>query len=100
MSFVMASTYLMSAVDGLVSSNLRLQRPPNSRAMPKLRQIDLTWPMWGKPFGSGGNRVAMGRPNRPVAASSATISRMKSCGLAADGADAASVGGAAVGAWD
>jgi len=53
----MASTYRMSSVDGLVSSNLRLQRPAYSRAMPKLRQIDLAWPMWRKPFGSGGKRV-------------------------------------------
>ena len=48
------------------------------RAMPKFRQIDFAWPMCRKPFGSGGNRVAGGRPKRPVATSSATMSRMKS----------------------
>ena len=52
--------------------------PPNSFAMPKLTQIDLTWPMCGNPFGSGGKRVAIWRPNRLLATSSATISRMKS----------------------
>ena len=31
---------------GFVSSNRRWQRPPNSWAMPKLRQIDFAWPMW------------------------------------------------------
>src|SRR5687768_11712425 len=34
--------------------------------------------MWGNPFGSGGNRVETGRPNRPLATSAETISRMKS----------------------
>src|SRR5688500_15432307 len=34
--------------------------------------------MWGNPFGSGGHRVETGRPNRPLATSAATISRMKS----------------------
>src|SRR5687768_7796121 len=34
--------------------------------------------MCGKPFGSGGKRVATGRPKRLVATSWATISRMKS----------------------
>ena len=63
----MASTYLMSSVNGLVSSKRRLQRPPNSVAMPKFRQIDFTCPMCGKPFGSGGKRVAIGRPKRLVA---------------------------------
>jgi hypothetical protein len=47
-------------------------------AMPKFEQIDLAWPMCRNPLGSGGNRVAGARPNRPVATSSATISRMKS----------------------
>src|SRR5215471_8806535 len=78
MSFLIASTYLMSSVNGFVSSNRRLQRPLNSLAIPKLRQIALTCPMCGKPFGSGGNRVRICRPNRLDAASSATISRMKS----------------------
>jgi hypothetical protein len=34
--------------------------------------------MCRKPFGSGGKRVAGARPKRPLATSSATISRMKS----------------------
>ena len=34
--------------------------------MPKFRQIDFAWPMCGKPFGSGGKRVAIGRPKRFV----------------------------------
>src|SRR5215204_4915263 len=74
----MASTYLMSSVNGFVSSKRRLHRPPNSRAMPKLRQTDFTCPRWGKPLGSGGKRVATGRSNRLVATSSATMSLMKS----------------------
>src|SRR5215211_5167281 len=74
----MASTYLMSSVNGFVSSKRRLHRPPNSRAMPKLRQTDFTCPRWGKPLGSGGKRVATGRSKRSVATSSATISLMKS----------------------
>src|SRR5262245_47261829 len=78
MSFLIASTYLMSSVEGFVSSNRRLQRPPNSCAMPKFTLIALTWPMCGKPLGSGGKRVAIGRPKRLLATSSATISRMKS----------------------
>jgi len=41
----MASMYSCSSLTGFVSSNRRLQRPPNSRAMPKFRQIDLAWPM-------------------------------------------------------
>ncbi len=41
----MASMYSCSSLVGFVSSKRRWQRPPNSRAMPKLRQIDLAWPM-------------------------------------------------------
>ena len=40
------SMYSCSSLTGFVSSNRRLQCPPNSRAMPKLRQIDFAWPMW------------------------------------------------------
>src|SRR5688500_16811678 len=68
----------MSSVNGLVSSNRRLTRPPNSSAIPKFRQTDLACPMCMNPFGSGGKRVATGRPKRLVATSCATISRMKS----------------------
>jgi hypothetical protein len=42
---LIASTYSCSSLAGLVSSKRRWQRPPNSRAMPKFRQIDLAWPM-------------------------------------------------------
>ena len=51
------STYSTFSLAGLVSSMRRLQTPPNSRAMPKFRQMDLAWPMWSQPLGSGGNRV-------------------------------------------
>ena len=77
-SFLMASTYFMSSVNGFVSSKRRLHAPPNSCASPKFRQIDFAWPMCRKPFGSGGKRVATWRPKRFVATSSATSSRMKS----------------------
>ena len=36
----MDSTYSTSSLVGFVSSNRRLQSPPNSRARPKFRQID------------------------------------------------------------
>ena len=42
---VMESTYSTSSLVGLVSSMRRLQTPPNSRAMPKFRQMLLAWPM-------------------------------------------------------
>ncbi len=60
--------------------------PLLSAAMPKLRQIDLAWPMWRYPFGSGGKRVTTRPPCLPVRLSSATMSRTKSlaaCGAAA-----------------
>ena len=41
MSAWMESMYSCSSLAGLVSSKRRWQRPPNSRATPKLRQIDL-----------------------------------------------------------
>ena len=40
-----ASVYSCSSLAGLVSSKRRWQRPPNSWAMPKFRQIALAWPM-------------------------------------------------------
>ena len=40
------STYSTSSLTGLVSSKRRLQCDPYSSAIPKLRQIDLAWPMW------------------------------------------------------
>src|SRR5438094_10509333 len=46
--------------------------------MPKLRQIDLAWPMWRYPFGSGGKRVTTRPPHLPVRRSSSTIRRTKS----------------------
>ena len=42
----MLSTYSMSSLAGFVSSMRRLHLPPNSRAMPKFRQMLLAWPMW------------------------------------------------------
>src|ERR1051325_784184 len=73
----MASMYSCSSLTGLVSSNRRLQWPPNSLAMPKFRQIDFACPMCRYPLGSGGKRVTMCEclPSRK---SAATISRMKS----------------------
>ena len=46
MSAWIESMYSSSSLTGFVSSKRRLQWPPNSPAMPKLRQIDLAWPMW------------------------------------------------------
>src|SRR6266487_1719446 len=46
--------------------------------MPKLRQIDLAWPICRCPFGSGGNRVTTRPPFLPACRSAATISRIKS----------------------
>src|SRR3954447_24038722 len=77
MSAWMASMYSCSSLSGFVSSNRRLQCPPNSWAIPKLRAIDLAWPMWRYPFGSGGKRVTTSF-TRPARTSAATISRMKS----------------------
>ena len=42
---LMASMYSCSSLVGLVSSKRRWQRPPNSCATPKFRQIDLAWPI-------------------------------------------------------
>src|SRR5690349_17316234 len=69
--------YSCSSLTGLVSSNRRLQWPPNSRAMPKFKQIDFAWPMCRYPLGSGGKRVTMCEC-LPSRRSVATISRMKS----------------------
>ncbi len=46
MSAMIESTNSVSSFSGLVSSIRTLQMPPNSRAMPKLRQIALVCPMW------------------------------------------------------
>src|SRR5208282_3557306 len=74
---LMDSTYSTSSFSGLVSSKRRLVLPPNSAARPKLRQIDLAWPICRYPFGSGGNRVWTRPPNLLVFKSSRMISRMK-----------------------
>src|SRR5581483_569720 len=77
MSSWIASMYSCSSLIGFVSSKRRWQRPPNSWAIPKLSAIDLGWPMWRYPFGSGGKRVTTSE-TRPSRTSAATISRMKS----------------------
>ena len=46
MSSWIESMYSCSSLIGLVSSKRRWQRPPNSRAIPKLSAIALGWPMW------------------------------------------------------
>ena len=76
--------YSCSSLSGFVSSNRRWQRPPNSWAMPKFKQIDFACPMWRYPFGSGGKRVTT-ELMRPALRSSATISRTKSPGSGAMG---------------
>src|SRR3954467_15156290 len=77
MSSWIASMYSCSSLIGLVSSKRRWQRPPNSWAIPKLSAIDLGWPMWRYPFGSGGKRVTTSE-TLPSRTSAAPISRMKS----------------------
>src|SRR5215204_1373107 len=77
MSSWMESMYSCSSLIGFVSSKRRWQRPPNSCAIPKLSAIDLGWPMWRYPFGSGGKRVTTSE-TLPSRTSAATISRMKS----------------------
>src|SRR5215218_268949 len=77
MSCWIESMYSCSSLTGLVSSKRRWQRPPNSRAIPKLSAIALGWPMWRYPFGSGGKRVTTSE-TLPSRTSAATISRMKS----------------------
>src|SRR6185437_7860982 len=81
----MASIYSCSSLAGLVSSKRRWQRPPNSPAMPKFRQIDLACPIWRYPFGSGGNRVTTALA-RPASRSALTMSRMKSRPISAPAA--------------
>jgi len=73
---MIASTYSWLSFAGLVSSNRRWQRPPNSRAAPKSIETAWAWPMWRYPFGSGGKRVTTPL-KRPVWRSSITASRMK-----------------------
>src|SRR3970282_2273802 len=82
---MMASMNACSSLVGLVSSRRRWQRPLNSLATPKLRQIDLAWPMCRYPLGSGGKRVTTS-VTRPSATSSPTTARMKSRGGAVSGA--------------
>src|SRR4051794_19506691 len=77
MSSWIESMYSCSSLTGFVSSKRRWQRPPNSRAIPKLSAIDFGWPMWRYPFGSGGKRVTTSE-TLPSRTSAATISRMKS----------------------
>src|SRR5260370_32716321 len=71
------STYSVSSLLGFVSSNRKLHLPPNSRAKPKFRLMDLACPMCRYPFGSGGKRVCTRPPNLFVFRSSMTISRTK-----------------------
>ena len=75
------STYSWLSLVGLVSSNRRWQRPPNSAAMPKSMEIAWAWPMCRYPFGSGGKRVITRPPNRPLALCSRMMSRMKFVGF-------------------
>src|SRR5437667_4124960 len=82
------STYSVSSLDGLVSSKRKLHLPPNSVANPKLMLMDLAWPTWRYPFGSGGKRVCTRPPYLLVFKSSRIISRTKF-----EGAGVASVGG-------
>src|ERR1700680_385456 len=77
MSSWIESMYSCSSLIGLVSSKRRWQRPPNSWAIPKLSAIDLGWPMWRYPFGSGGKRVTTSE-TLPSRTSAAPISRVKS----------------------
>src|SRR5215211_2063586 len=77
MSCWIESMYSCSSLIGFVSSKRRWQRPPNSWAIPKFSAIDLGWPMWRYPFGSGGKRVTTSE-TLPARTSPATISRMKS----------------------
>src|ERR1019366_281321 len=87
---MMESTYSCSSFSGLVSSKRRLVLPPNSAARPKLRQMDLAWPMCRYPLGSGGKRVCTRPANLLVFRSSRMISRMKFEGRSACGVAAAS----------
>src|ERR1051326_2760135 len=79
---MMDSTYSVSSLHGLVSSKRRLHFPPNSLANPKLRLIDLAWPICRYPFGSGGKRVCTRPPYLLVFRSSRIMSRMKWLGAA------------------
>src|SRR4029077_6067082 len=79
---MMESTYSVSSFDGLVSSNRKLHWPPNSVARPKLRLIDLAWPICRYPFGSGGKRVCTRPPHLLVFKSSRMMSRTKLDGVA------------------
>src|SRR5437868_2027788 len=74
---MMASTYSVSSLDGLVSSKRRLHLPPNSAASPKSRQMAFAWPMCRYPFGSGGKRVCTRPPCLPALMSWIMMSRIK-----------------------
>src|SRR5271165_5502296 len=76
-SAMIESTYSCSSFSGLVSSKRRLVLPPNSAARPKLMQMDLAWPMWRYPLGSGGKRVCTRPLYLFVFRSSRMMSRMK-----------------------
>src|ERR1019366_2486391 len=76
-SWMIDSTYSVSSLEGLVSSKRRLHWPPNSRARPKFRLMDLAWPTCRYPLGSGGNRVHTRPPYLLVFRSSRIMSRMK-----------------------
>src|SRR4030042_131811 len=79
-SRMIESTYSWLSPVGSVSSIRKLQVPPYWAAIPKLRQTDLACPIWGYPFGSGGNRVASRPWNRLVLKCSSMISLIKSDG--------------------
>src|SRR5208283_3734576 len=76
-SAMIESTYSCSSFSGFVSSKRRLVLPPNSAARPKLMQMDLAWPMWRYPLGSGGKRVCTRPLYLFVFRSSRMMSRIK-----------------------
>src|SRR5688572_29475084 len=55
----MLSTYSVSSVTGLVSSNRRFVYPPYFFDNPKFRQMLLACPICRYPLGSGGNLVTI-----------------------------------------
>src|SRR5258707_4167998 len=71
------STYSVSSFEGLVSSKRRLHLPPNSRARPKFRLMDLACPTCRYPLGSGGKRVCTRPWYLLIFKSSRMRSRMK-----------------------
>ena len=85
------SNVLLLFLLGLVSSKRRLVLPPNSAASPKLRQMDLAWPMCRYPLGSGGKRVCTRPLYLLVFRSSRMMSRTKLDGRG-DGSAVSGVG--------